>query len=320
MPTSDDAAMNRTAQQTRMIALLARLAPEEGYTRSLLEGVTFMRSDQPLACTQALYEPSIVIVLQGRKKGLYGGKLYVYDARHYLVLSVPLPFSTETEASKEEPMLGLALRIDPAVITELALGMSESPAQTGAQPASLYATRMAPRLEDATQRLLEALSDPDEAQLLGPAIVREIFYRVLTGEQGASLRAALLHDGNFGRIAKVLRRIHAHYASNLNVTTLAQDANMSTPAFHVHFKAVTQTSPMQYIKAIRLHQARLLMIRNGLNAASAAVHVGYESPSQFSREFKRLFGRSPVEEARHLKQMLSLASPVVRPSRHSLAL
>lgn len=301
----------QTARQATMVALLKRLAPEEGYTRSLLEGVTFMRANQALAHTPALYEPGVVIVVQGRKKGLHGGKLYVYDARHYLVLSVPLPFTVETEASEEAPMLGLVLRIDATQTAELALSVDETHPEIRPRPATLYATPVDARLEDATLRLLEALSDPAEARLLGPSIVREILYRVLIGNQGGSLRAALVQGGNFGRIARVLRHIHHQYAHPLDVPTLAQEASMSVPAFHAHFKTVTSTSPIQYIKAIRLHQARLLMIRNGMNAASASEHVGYESPSQFSREFKRLFGRSPTEETRHLKHLLSLASPVV---------
>lgn len=301
-------------RQARMIELLKRLAPAEGYTQSLLEGVILMRSNQPLACTPALYEPSIVIVVQGRKRGFHGGRMYVYDAQHYLVLSVPLPFSIETEASPAEPMLGLALRIEPAMTAELLIGLDEGPARSQCEPVPMYASAMDDKLEDATLRLLEALCSPVEARLLGPAVFREITYRVLTGEQGTSLRAALQHGGHFGRIAKVLRRIHTQYDGALDVATLASEANLSVPAFHVHFKAVTATSPMQYIKAIRLHQARLMMIRQGASAAWAAGQVGYESPSQFSREFRRLFGRSPTDEARHLKTLLALAPGPAHPA------
>ncbi|MCD0502259.1 AraC family transcriptional regulator [Bordetella petrii] len=300
----------RSLRQARMIELLERLAPAEGYTESLLDGVTFMRSNQPLSCTRALYEPSIVIVVQGRKRGFHGGAMYVYDAQHYLVLSVPLPFNIETEASPAAPLLGLALRIEPAVTAELVMGVDAGALQPESKPVTMAATRMDDKLEDAALRMLEALSSPTEARLLGPAILREITYRVLTGEQSAGLRAALQQGGNFGRIAKVLRRIHTHYSERLDVATLASEANLSVPAFHVHFKAVTATSPIQYIKAIRLHQARLMMIRQGVGAAQASEQVGYESASQFSREFRRMFGRSPAEEARYLKNLLSLAAPV----------
>lgn len=297
-----------TAHLPRMVELIKQLAPTEGYTQTIVDGVTLMRSNRALDITPALYEPSIVIVVQGRKRGFYGGKMYVYDAQHYLVLSIPLPFSIQTEASEVEPMLGIALRIDTGMTAALAMELDDAAPLREQKPASLYASPMEPKLIEASARLLEVLMSPEEAKLLGPAIVREITYRVLTGAQGGGLRAALRHEGHFGRIAKVLRRIHGQYAESLDVATLAQEANMSVPAFHVHFKQVTLTSPIQYIKAIRLHQARLMMIRKGVNAVTAAEQVGYESSSQFSREFKRLFGRSPIEEVRQLKSVLSLTA------------
>lgn len=301
-----------------MVELMLHLAPEEGYTRALHDGVTFMRSNRALPSTPALYEPSIVIVIQGRKRGLHSGKLYVYDAQHYLVLSVPLPFTIETEASEAEPLLGLALRVDPQLVAELAMGLEEVRGAAQPLPQTLHSTPMDSRLADATLRLLEALSSPEEARLLGASIIREIVFRVLMGEQGGGLRATLSQGGHFGRIARVLQRIHSSYDQSLDVATLAEAANMSVPAFHVHFKAVTSSSPLQYLKTVRLHQARLMMIREGLSASSAAQRVGYESPSQFSREFKRLFGRAPGHEVRHLKALLSLA-PAVGAER-SLAL
>ncbi|TRO32392.1 AraC family transcriptional regulator [Ectopseudomonas mendocina] len=290
-----------------MVELMLRLAPEEGYTAAQLDGITFMRSNRPLPVTPALYEPSIVIVIQGRKSGLHDGNLYVYDAQHYLVLALPLPFAIETEATAEEPMLGVALRVDPLLVAELVMELDEPSASA---PATLYSSPMDARLSDATLRLLEALADPDEVRLLGPSIMREIVFRVLQGEQGSGLRATLAQNSHFGRIARVLQRIHRDYQSSLDVPSLAEIANMSVPAFHVHFKAMTSRSPLQYLKAMRLHQARLLMIRSDMSAISAAQRVGYESPSQFSREFKRLFGRTPGDETRHFKQLLALAPAV----------
>ena len=299
--------MNPESIKRRMVELMLRLAPEEGYTAAQLDGVTFMRSNRPLPVTPALYEPSIVIVIQGRKSGLHDGKLYVYDAQHYLVLALPLPFSIETEASAEEPMLGVALRVDPLLVAELVMDLQE-PQPT--QPATLYSSPMDTRLSDATLRLLEALADPEEVRLLGRSILREIVFRVLQGEQGNGLRATLAQNSHFGRIARVLQRIHRDYQQSLDVPSLAEVASMSVPTFHVHFKAMTSRSPLQYLKAIRLHQARLLMIRNDMSALSAAQRVGYESPSQFNREFKRMFGRTPGDETRHLKTLLRLAPAV----------
>ncbi|MFL9983555.1 AraC family transcriptional regulator [Paraburkholderia sediminicola] len=291
----------------RMVSLLQRLAPNEGYTQSALEGVRFMRSNRPLGRTPVLYEPSIVIVCQGRKLGFLGEEVYVYDAQHYLILSVPLPFSTETEASESEPMLAVSLRLDLIELTDLILAIDRSGSHQEGTPLGIVSTPLEGDLAEAALRLLQALTSPLDAEVLGPAIVREICYRVLIGERGGAMRAALAHQGRFGRVAKALRRIHTDYAQPLDVSRLAEEAGMSVPAFHVNFRTVTLTSPIQYIKSTRLHQARLLMIRDGLTAASASARVGYESPSQFSREFKRFFGRSPVDEARDMRASFALS-------------
>lgn len=288
----------------RMAALLRQLAPSEGYTLSALDEVKFMRSNRPMARTPVLYEPCICIVVQGRKRGYLGAETYVYDPQHYLVLSVPLPFHTETEASEDEPLLAMAISIDRISLAELMVAIDEK--SKDAAPLGMMSTMMDERLAGTVLRLLEALSSPMEARVLGPGIVREICYRVLMGEQGGAMRAALTSQSHFGKVARALRRIHADYAGDLDVAMLAGEANMSVPAFHVHFKSVTQCSPIQYVKSTRLHQARLLMIRNGMTASVACAQVGYESASQFSREFKRMFGRTPGEEAVFMKQSLVL--------------
>jgi AraC-like DNA-binding protein len=293
-----------------MVALLRQLAPHEGHTRSLLDGVRFMRADRPLGRTPVLYEPSIVIVCQGHKRGYLADRVYRYDAQHYLVLSVPLPFSTETDASADEPLLAVSVRLDMTTVTELVMALDGHAART-AVPEGIVSTPLDAALADATLRLLEALASPVDASVLAPGIVREIVFRVLKGDQGGAIRAALEHHGNFGRISRALLRIHEDCAAPLNVGALAQEAALSVTAFHAHFKTVTSTTPIQYIKSVRLHQARLLMIRDGLTAAAAAVRVGYESPSQFNREFKRLFGRSPGEETREMRSAFAL-SPVTQ--------
>ncbi len=292
-----------------MVTLLKQLAPREGYTRSLLDGVRFMRSDRPLDRTPVLYEPSIVIVCQGRKRGYLADQVYVYDAQHYLVLSVPLPFSTETEASAENPMLAVSVRLDMTAVADLVMELDHQDASTATVPEGIVSTPLDEVLADTTLRLLRALSSPVEARVLGPGIIRELCFRVLVGERGGAIRAALASQGNFGRISRALRRIHNDYAQSLDVALLASEACLSMPTFHVYFKAFAKTSPIQYIKSVRLHQARLLMIRDDLTAAAAAARVGYESASQFNREFKRMFGRSPGEEAREMKASFSLLPP-----------
>ncbi len=158
-------------------------------------------------------------------------------------------------------------------------------------------------------RFLQVMASPLDAEMLGKAMMRELYYRVLTGAQGGTLRSALTMQGQFGKVVKALRKLHAEYDSHLDVNALAKEAGMSLPTFHSHFKTVTDTSPMQYLKSTRLHQARLLMLRNNLTASAASAKVGYESVSQFSREFKRLFGLTPVSEVARMRQNFSLPAP-----------
>lgn len=303
----------------KMADLVKALAPNEGFTPSALDGVRLMRADRSMPRRPVMYEPSICVVCQGRKRGYLGDEVFIYDAQQYLVLSVPLPFEGETEASPEEPFLAVGIRIDLAVAAELLLGLDEAGGTAAPAPKGICATPLDDQLADAVLRLLNALTTPVEARLIGPSIVREIYFRVLTGEQGGAIRAALTHQSQFGKIAKALRRIHAEYNGDLDVGGLAQECGMSVPAFHVHFKAVTQTSPIQYVKATRLHRARLLMVQDGTSAAHAAAQVGYESASQFSREFKRFFGRTPQEEAASMKSAMAAAPVVPGPPRYVTA-
>ena len=299
------------ARQAHMTRLLGQLAPQAGYTLSALDDVRFLRANAPIARAPVMYEPSIVVVCQGTKRGYLGDEGYVYDAQQFLVLSVPLPFESETVASAAEPMLAVAIRIDLAVAAELALALDASERSTAAAPVSICATPLDDKLGDAVLRLLQALVSSTEARVLGASILREIYFRVLIGVQGPALRAALMQQSHFGKISKALRRIHAGYSEALSVEALAREAGVSVPAFHARFKAITQTSPIQYIKTTRLHKARLLMVQDGASAQTAAARVGYESASQFSREFKRFFGRTPAEDAAQMKDVLALVPRAV---------
>ena len=292
-------------QLQRMVHLLTKLAPNEGYNLSYLPEVRFLRSNRPLSVTPVLYEPGIVVVCQGRKRGFLGSQTYVYDAQHYLAVSVPVPFTMETDASEKEPLLAIYFRLDFQLLADLLLQMEDTDT-VEATPQGMFATAMDKKMATSVLRFLEAMDEPLDARILGKQLVKEIYLRVLTGEQGASMRAALVNEGQFGKVAKAIKKIHSSYSDKLDVEQLAQEAGMSAPSFHAHFKNVTATSPMQYLKSTRLHQARLLMARNGLTAATACAQVGYESASQFSREFKRLFGRSPIDEVERMKHAFAL--------------
>ncbi|WP_420816170.1 AraC family transcriptional regulator N-terminal domain-containing protein [Paraburkholderia phosphatilytica] len=290
-----------------MVSLLRALAPEEGYNLTALPSVRILRSNRALSRTPVLYDPGIVIVCQGCKRGYFGEQLYLYDERHYLAVSVPVPFSMETDATAERPLLALYLHLDFALAAELAEQIDrEHVTERIETPQSMTSTPMDEAMQTSVLRLLEAMQQPLEAAVLGPGLLRELYFRVLTGAQGGSMREALAMRGQFGRIGRSLRLIHTAYAQSLDVTRLAEEAGMSVPSFHSHFKAVTQVSPMQYVKSTRLHQARLLMLREELTADTASHAVGYTSTSQFSREFKRLFGLTPAAETKRMRKSFAI--------------
>ncbi|KNC13345.1 AraC family transcriptional regulator [Pantoea sp. RIT-PI-b] len=303
--------------QQQTVDLLKRLAPHEGYNLTALPGVRLLRSDRPLARTPVLYDPGIVIVCQGTKRGFFGDQVYLYDEQHYLAVSVPVPFTMETAASAEHPLLAIYMHLDFNVATELMLQLEQQDVAFAAQAAqSMMSSPMDETLRATVLRFLTALNHPLDAHMLGPSLVRELYYRVLTGPQGSALRSALTLQGQFGKVGRALSHIHAHYAQPLTLGQLAAVASMSVPTFHTHFKNITHQPPMQYVKSVRLHQARMLMVRQEMTAAAACHAVGYESASQFNREFKRLFGLPPAEEIRRMQRNFAVppahqASPFV---------
>jgi AraC-like DNA-binding protein len=301
MTNLNDPQLYRAMLRQRTVSLMTTLAPEEGYNLSSLPDVRFLRSNRPLKATPVLYDPGIVIVCQGRKRGYFGDQVYVYDDQHYLAVSVPVPFTMETDASVGQPLLAIYLHLDFKLAADLMLQLTQQGGLVDTTPTGMMSTPMGESMSGSVLRFLEVMSDPLRAALLGPALVREIYLHVLAGAQGSAMRSALSMQGQFGKIARALRRIHQSYKTGLLVEELAGEAGMSVPNFHIHFRRMTKTSPIQYLKSIRLHQARLLMVRNGITAAAASYEVGYGSPTQFSREFKRLFGRSPGEEVRRMK-------------------
>lgn len=307
-PTAANPALvNLDEQQADLAALVTRLTPQEGVHASVISGFTLIRANSPSVPMPSVYEPSLCIVVQGRKRAVLADEVYIYDALNYLTVSVTLPAIGQVlEASEHRPYLCLRLELDARLIGELLLQIGRS----GVPPSTdrgLFVARTSPQLLDAVLRLTRLLEQPRDAAILAPLVMREIHYRVLTGELGYRLRELCVVDSQVHRIARAIDLLRKRFTESLRIEDLAAAAHMSESSLHHRFKAVTAMSPMQFQKQLRLHEARRLMLTEGLEAAAAAHRVGYESPSQFSREYRRLFGAPPRREIETVRGVLQPA-------------
>lgn len=293
-------------QIEELAAIIARHAPADGMHASALPGVSLVRSCAPTQAVPALYKPSLCLIAQGRKQVELGGRDYLYDPEKYLTVSVDLPLvGSVLEASPERPYLCLAFDIDLAALTDLMLQLSPEPggdlAPVPAGPA-LGVSQVEPGLLDAALRLARLLDAPRDAPALAPLAEREILYRLLTGAQAPMIRRIAAAESHLAKVSRAVAWLRRHYASPVNVERLASEAGMSLSSFHSHFKAATTLSPLQYRTRVRLQEARRMMVVEAMDAASAGFAVGYESPSQFSRDYSRLFGAPPLKDAARLRR------------------
>jgi AraC-like DNA-binding protein len=265
-------------------------------------GLLLARRTAPTAPCSMTYEPGLIVVAQGRKSVELGPRIFTYDASHYLVTSVDLPIvSRVVQASPEAPCLAMALKLEMHVIREV---LSREEIQVAAAPAgspAIATGEVSIELLDACCRLVGLLATPRDIPFVSGLIHREIVYRILSGPAGARLRAIATLGDQSQRTAKAIAWIRANYAKPLRVEQLAEIAGMGVSTFHHHFRALTSMSPLQYQKQIRLQHARARMLVDGLDAAGAAFEVGYESASQFNREYRRLFGQPPKRDVRTLR-------------------
>lgn len=295
--------MDRHTLCTRLARQVVNLVTAGTPATASVPDIRLIYANQPGGRTPVLYSSGIVILFQGRKTGYLGSHIFHYDATEYLMLTVPLSVECKTFATPEEPLAGILLNVDPVKLQDLLVDIGDDDSfQPQPQTRGIHSSPLTEEMLCAAERLLDVLSNPRDARVLGPQIVREILYHVLSGPCGGALMAMVSRQTQFSQIARAVRRIERHYTDNLSVDLLAAEVNMSVSAFHHNFKAVTSTSPLQYLKSYRLHQARMLMLQQGLKASAAAMRVGYESASQFSREFKRYFGVTPGEEIARARQ------------------
>lgn len=293
--------MNRQAVCQQLTNKIKSMTLNENNGISI-PGVHLLYGTTPRERSPVMYEPGIIFLFSGHKTGYLNGRVFHYDANEYLLLTVPLPFECETRATLEEPLAGMRINIDLLQLQNLVMDIGEDDSFCPQASADgINSVELSEDILCAAERLLDVLEHPLDAKILGKQIIRELLYQVLRGPRGGALLALVTRQTHFSQISRVIRRIETRYTENLTVDQLAADANMSVSAFHHNFKSVTSTSPLQYLKSYRLHKARLLMLHDGMKASAAAIHVGYESASQFSREFKRYFGVTPGEESARIR-------------------
>ncbi len=290
--------------KNQLVELAGQLAPRHGYNPTSLPTVRILRTETVLRDIPVLYNPGAVFVLQGSKQGLLEGDIYLYDEDHYLAVSVPVPFRMTSTASPQRPLLAIYLEFDMQMAAEIAMQIEKHAGPATTLPNGLTSSRMGDDIEDVLLRLLIALGSAVDIAVLGASILRELHYRVMVGPQGAAVVAALQRKGTPGKLVQSLVWIRANYGSDIAVADLAKDVGMSVPSYHMHFKKLTGSSPIQYLKALRLHEARLMIARQSGTIAQVAISVGYVSPTQFSRDFKRHFGRTASEEVKWVRHHL----------------
>ncbi|MGE7370340.1 AraC family transcriptional regulator N-terminal domain-containing protein [Neorhizobium sp. NPDC001467] len=280
-------------ERTLIINAIMRHAPSDGTFECGLPGVTLIRWSEPFLPMPVVYQPTLCLVAQGRKQAMLGSQTYVYDRSRYLVASVDLPvMGSVIEATASAPYLCMQLDLDMVELAELAVQFPKE-ASDGPGSAGLLLHETDPGILNAAWRLLQLLDTPKDIRGLSPLATREILYRLLTGPSSGPVRGLLDSGSKLKQIARAIVWMRQHFRQNCPVEDAAEVANMSRSSFHLHFKSITLMSPLEFRTQLRLQEARRLMLTEDFDAARAGYEVGYSSPSQFSREYRRVFGIPP---------------------------
>jgi AraC-like DNA-binding protein len=294
------------SDREELVERMARALPEDG-SLDAFDGFRLIRSSKPTEPVHSVYQPAFCFVAQGSKRVLLGEEVFRYDPGHYLVFTVDLPLVFQVEeASAERPYLGFRLNLDSSLVASVMMESGIEIKKGDASVKAMNVTRTDADMLDAVIRLIRLLDAPVERKVLAPLITREIVYRLLAGGQGARLSHLLASRGDARRISKAIGHLRENFDQPLRIDDIAHELGMSVSGFHHHFKSVTAMSPLQFQKQIRLQEARRLMLGEDLDAASAGFRVGYEDPSYFSREYKKLFGAPPQRDISKLRSNLEL--------------
>jgi len=300
MTENDRAGLERTKNLLK--GKLLRWMPGTGRYPTAIEGLTIVRRDEANQPENCFYKPLVAVIVQGFKRSIIGSEEYRYGENHCLVTGVDMPsVNYVTVASQEQPFLGLSLILDKYLISQLAAEIPPSSRLGNNSYKGMAVADVDPDVLDAFLRLAELLEKPEQISVLAPMIIREIHYRLLIGPQGERLRMVNTLGTQSNQIAKTITWLRDNYKEPLQVDELARNVNMATSTFHRHFREVTTLSPLQFQKRLRLYEAQRLMLAENEDAAVAALVVGYESPTQFNREYKRLFGEPPHRHVSQLK-------------------
>ena len=291
------------ALREAMVDCIGRRTAGNADSPTPIPNLSFFRREMPMPPTICLVAAGVVLVVQGEKQMLVGGEAYPYDIHRFLITSLDLPANSQiVSASPEKPCLGLVLKLDLRIMAELiAQGGLPLPTERSNDRGIGIGT-VTPVLLEPFKRLLDLLDEPDTIPVLAPLIEREIHYRLLKSDQAARLWQIASVGSQGHRVAKAIDWLKVNYAGTLRIEDLAAYVQMSTSSLHQHFRQLTAMSPLQYQKWLRLNEARRLMLNEDQDAASAAFEVGYESPSQFSREYTRLFGAPPKRDIEGLRR------------------
>ncbi|MFE8018343.1 AraC family transcriptional regulator N-terminal domain-containing protein [Streptomyces antibioticus] len=293
-------------------ALLTRHARPDWSTA--VDGVLVSKIDRSDPPAPSMTGTVLAVIAQGAKRLALGGRIYEYGPGQYLVASVDLPVTGQfTQATPDEPALGFGLTLEPSVIAELLLraGPGDAPRATGGAPSAIAVSDAPAALLDAVVRLLRLLDEPRDRAVLAPLVKREILWRLITGEQGATVRQLGLADSGLSHVSRAVRWIRENYAQPFRVEDVAQMSGMSASAFYRNFQAVTAMSPIQFQKQIRLQEARLLLATHPGDVTGVGRRVGYDNPSQFSREYRRQFGAPPSRDGARLREAVCAPSGVL---------
>lgn len=285
--------------ENNLAALVDAQTKDTNKYETPINGLSLHRWDTPTAPTSYVLDASLCMIAQGKKQVILGEETYVYDANHFLFTAIDLPVIAQIiEASPQTPYLGVILKLDPYVLAELMLDAHLSFRPSSDDKKGVAIGMMTTSLSDALLRLIKLLDAPQDRAILAPLIMKEIFYRLLMSPQGNRLKRIAAAGTTGHRIVQAIEWLKMNFDTPFQVATLARTVGMSTSSFHQHFRDITSMSPLQYQKRLRLTEARRLLMTENSDISSASLQVGYESLSQFSREYKRFFGISPSEDVR----------------------